>query len=96
MTREEAIKQLEAIKSDYHTDENDILYGKDIQALNMAIRVLETERPSVAILDYNPVGINKLECENCNQRVSKHDLYCRRCGAVLYDYHCVLPEGEEE
>ena len=46
MENKEAVEILKSMKVDLYdsgVDENDLIFGKDIQALNLAIKVLESE-----------------------------------------------------
>lgn len=79
MTNEECIKKLKSIKKDY-------IKIISCEALDMAIKSLEEERPKGEwILDAGVRGIHK--CSNCGQLISTLDIdvynYCHGCGADM-------------
>ena len=87
MTNEEGIKILESMKTDLYglgVDENNIVFGIDIKAINLAIKALK-ERPQG---EWKHEVIGDKPCVLCNQCFLHFDCesnFCPNCGADMTD-----------
>ena len=88
MTNKEVIEQLKGIRSDYERDckhslFKEMLYQKDIEAINIAIKALEEKQQGELKgdaknkLDYKV--INRGKCMLCGKELTEGVFFCKEC-----------------
>lgn len=90
MTNEQAIEQLKGIRSDYEADcknssFKEMLYRKDIEALDLAIKALEdrlTGEWQVITVDNSN---HHLYCSCCGGEATQTTNFCTICGAKMQE-----------
>ena len=80
MTNEDAIKRLEKLKAIY----SGMDIKSDIDALDMAIKTLSTEKTAEWIShEEDDLAINDYQCSKCDYWTEYNTKYCPNCGRKM-------------